>query len=212
MYVTKRDGRREEVAFEKVQQRIAKAANGLSVNVVKVAQGVLTRIVDGITTTELDTITANLAYSWSTLHPDYADLAAQIAISSHQKNTPSTFLEVIERLEAVQDRSGHPASLLAPEFVKTVRTNAAAIEAHIQYDRDFGTCVSASGYQSDDCGAAAASLDAGRTRSMGKRLVQSLRDVRSHVAKVLYARYADSLQFGHETSATEFLLSASDEG
>jgi len=137
MYVCKRDGRKEEVAFEKVQDRIAKAATGLAVNVVKVAQGVLTRIVDGITTTELDTITANLAYSWSTIHPDYADLAAQIAISNHQKNTPATFLDVVERLDAVKDRSGNPASLLAPEFLTCVRAHSAEIEAHIRYDRDF---------------------------------------------------------------------------
>jgi len=137
MYVTKRDGRKEEVAFEKVQERIAKAAAGLSVNIVKVAQGVLTRIVDGITTTELDTITANLAYSWSTVHPDYADLAAQIAISNHQKNTPSRFLDAMERLDAVKDRSDRPASLLAPEFMTVVRANADAIEARIQYNRDF---------------------------------------------------------------------------
>ena len=137
MYVTKRDGRKEEVAFEKVQERIAKAAAGLSVNIVKVAQGVLTRIVDGITTTELDTITANLAYSWSTVHPDYADLAAQIAISSHQKNTPARFIDAMERLDAVKDRSERPASLLAPEFMTAVRANADAIEARIQYSRDF---------------------------------------------------------------------------
>ena len=96
MNVVKRDGRMEEVAFEKVQERIVKSAVGLTVNATKVAQGVLTRIVDGITTTELDNITANLAYSWSTLHPDYATLAARIAISNHQKNTPKRMLEVVE--------------------------------------------------------------------------------------------------------------------
>jgi len=137
MYVTKRDGRRAEVAFVKVQERIAKAATGLSVNIVKVAQGVLTRIVDGITTTELDTITANLAYSSSTVHPDYADLAAQIAISNHQKNTSARFIDVVERLDSVKDRNGTPASLLSPELVKVVRANADAIEARIQYSRDF---------------------------------------------------------------------------
>ena len=92
MQVVKRDGRREDVAFEKVQERITKSSVGLTVNPTKVAQGVLTRLVDGITTTELDTMTAHLAYSWSTLHPDYGELAARIAISSHQKNTPPTFL------------------------------------------------------------------------------------------------------------------------
>jgi len=133
----KRDGRKEDVAFEKVQERIAKAAAGLHVNVAKVAQGVLTRIVDGITTTELDNITANLAYSWSTTHPDYAALAAQIAISNHQKNTPANFQDVVARLDAVKDRTGEPASLLDPAFVAAVNTNAAEIEQHIDYSRDY---------------------------------------------------------------------------
>ena len=137
MQVVKRDGRKEDVAFEKVQERITKAAAGLTVNPTKVAQGVLTRIVDGITTTELDNITASLAYSWSTIHPDYADLASQIAISNHQKNTPSTMLSVVELLDAVCDKKGEPASLLAPEFVTLVKENADLIESRICYDRDF---------------------------------------------------------------------------
>ena len=137
MQVMKRDGRKEDVAFEKVQERISKAATGLHVNVAKVAQGVLTRIVDGITTTELDNITANLAYSWSTTHPDYAALAAQIAISNHQKNTPATFQEVVTRLDAVKDRTGEPASLLDPAFVSVVNANADEIEQHIDYSRDY---------------------------------------------------------------------------
>jgi ribonucleoside-diphosphate reductase alpha chain len=137
MQVVKRDGRKEDVAFEKVQERITKAAAGLTVNPTKVAQGVLARIVDGITTTELDNITASLAYSWSTIHPDYADLASQIAISNHQKNTPATMLAVVEVLDAVCDKKGEPASLLAPEFVKLVKMNADLIESHICYDRDF---------------------------------------------------------------------------
>lgn len=137
MQVIKRDGHSEDVAFEKVQQRISKAATGLSVNSTKVAQGVLARIVDGITTTELDNITANLAYSWSTTHPDYAELAGRIAISNHQKNTPSQFVDVVNALDAVTDRTGAPASLLDPQFVKVVNENADAIEAHIDYERDF---------------------------------------------------------------------------
>ena len=137
MQVVKRDGHREDVAFEKVQERITKAATGLNVNPTKVAQGVLARIVDGITTTELDNITASLAYSWSTIHPDYADLASQIAISNHQKNTPPTMLAVIEILDAVCDKKGEPASLLSPEFVTLVRAHADEIEAHIHYERDF---------------------------------------------------------------------------
>lgn len=137
MQVTKRDGRKEDVEVGKVQERIAKASHGLAVNVVKVTQGVLARIVDGITTTELDNITANLAYSWSTIHPDYADLASKIAMSNHQKNTPDTFLGVVNQLAVVKDRNGNPAALISDEFVKVVQDNADAIEARIDYSRDF---------------------------------------------------------------------------
>lgn len=137
MFVVKRTGAKEDVAFEKVQERISKASTDLTVNVTKVAQGVLTRIVDGITTTELDTIAANLAFSWSTSHPDYGILAARIAISNHQKNTPATFLDCVNRLDAVLDRSGNPASLLHPDFVAVVRTHAETIERRIDYSRDF---------------------------------------------------------------------------
>lgn len=137
MFVVKRNGEKEEVAFEKVQERISKVSTGLSINATKVAQGVLTRIVDGISTTELDTIAANLAFSWSTSHPDYGTLAARVAISNHQKNSPNTLLECIEILESVKDRTGTPASLLAPEYVKVVRDHTKEIESRIDYSRDF---------------------------------------------------------------------------
>ena len=137
MQVVKRDGHREDVAFEKVQQRINKQSEGLCVNAVKVAQGVLTRLVDGITTTELDNIASNLAYSWSTTHPDYAVLAGRIALSNHQKNTPTRLVDVVDRLDAVRDRAGNLASMLDPDYVRVVRENADLIESHINYDRDF---------------------------------------------------------------------------
>jgi ribonucleoside-diphosphate reductase alpha subunit len=137
MFVVKRNGDKEEVAFEKVQERISKVSAGLTVNATRVAQGVLTRIVDGISTTELDTIAANLAFSWSTSHPDYGTLASRIAISNHQKNSPKTLLECVEVLEAVKDRAGTPASLLSPEYVVVVRAHAEEIESRIDYSRDF---------------------------------------------------------------------------
>lgn len=137
MFVVKRNGTKEEVAFEKVQQRISKVSEGLAVNATKVAQGVLTRMVDGISTTELDTIAANLSFSWSTSHPDYGTLAGRIAVSNHQKNTPATLLECVEALNSVTDRAGNPASLLSPEYVAVVRAHAAEIESHIDYDRDY---------------------------------------------------------------------------
>ena len=137
MFVMKRDGSLEEVAFEKVQKRIADAARGLNVNVTRLSQQVLGSLIDKITTTQLDTITANLAVSLTTTHPDYGDLAARIAVSNHQKNTPKTLLEATEILDAVTDTHGVNASLLDPDYVATVKAHAEEIEAHIDYERDF---------------------------------------------------------------------------
>jgi ribonucleotide reductase alpha subunit len=137
MEVVKRDGRREPVAFEKVQERILRHSDGLSVNPTYIAQQVLIRIVDGIKTSELDEITAKFAESLSTTHPDYGVLAARIAISNHQKCTASTFAEAMEQIAACKDRRGVSANLLAEDFLTLVRGHAELIESKIMYDRDF---------------------------------------------------------------------------
>jgi ribonucleoside-diphosphate reductase alpha subunit len=137
MKVMKRNGSYEDVAFEKVQERIRKAGEGLSVNATLIAQQVLTRIVDGIKTTELDDIAAKLAESMCTTHIDYGTLAARIAISNHQKQTPKTFVEAMNTVASIKDRRGDPANLLSDEFLKVVNDNADLIESKIDYNRDY---------------------------------------------------------------------------
>jgi ribonucleotide reductase alpha subunit len=137
MEVVKRDGRREPVAFEKVQARIVSHADGLTINPTYIAQQVLIRIVDGIKTSELDEITAKFAESLSTTHPDYGILAARIAISNHQKCTAPTFAGAMEQVAAIKDRRGGDANLLADDFLALVRAYADLIESKIDYSRDF---------------------------------------------------------------------------
>lgn len=137
MKVMKRDGNYEDVAFEKVQERIRKAGDGLAVNATLVAQQVLTRIVNGIKTTELDDIAARLSESLCTTHIDYGTLAARLAISNHQKQTPKTFVEAMNTVAAIKDRSGCDASLLDETFLKIVNDNAELIESKIDYSRDY---------------------------------------------------------------------------
>lgn len=137
MQVVKRNGSREDVAFEKVQERIQRLSKGLAINPTYVAQQVLIRIIDGIQTSELDEITAKFAESLSTTHPDYGILAARIAISNHQKCTAPTFLEAMEQVAAIKDRRGMDANLLHEDFLTIVRANAALIESTIVYERDF---------------------------------------------------------------------------
>jgi ribonucleoside-diphosphate reductase alpha subunit len=137
MYVLKRDGRKEVVAFEKVSERLRKVADGLQVNVTAVAQKVLAQIVDGIKTSELDELAANLAISNVTVSPDYGVLASRIIISNHQKNTPYTFAQAMDLLHTTKDRDGRVVPIVSPELAAFAAANAEAIEARIDYERDF---------------------------------------------------------------------------
>jgi len=128
MYVTKRNGEREKVSFDKVLARIEKLAEGLDhVNPTLVTQKVCSQIQDGIHTSELDSFAAETsAMMVGRGHPNYGLLAARIAIDNHQKNTPATFSECVFRL-------GLSEKLLT---VATV-SYANEIEQMIDYSRDF---------------------------------------------------------------------------
>ncbi len=138
MQVIKRDGRREEVSFDKVLERIRRSAEGLTVNPTAVSQKVLGQIYNGVKTTELDELTAQLCTSLSTVHPDYGTLAARITISNHQKNTIHSFSEVM-RLLADQHapKTGEPVSYINPQIIEVINKEGPVIDAYINHERDY---------------------------------------------------------------------------
>ena len=105
-YVIKRNGEKEEVQFDKVVRRIKNKSNNLHVNPVLIAQKVCSRIYDGVKTSELDELTAQICTSHATTHPDYGILANRIVISNHHKITPPTFKEAVQILHANIDSLG----------------------------------------------------------------------------------------------------------
>ena len=142
MYVIKRDGRRESVKFDKVTARIEKLSYGLDTNYIQpieVAKKVVSGIYDGVTTAELDNLAAETAASMTTKHPDYAILAARIAISNLHKNTLKSFSATMKRLYTyVDSKTGENASLLSKEVYEVIRQNASLFDSTIIYDRDYG--------------------------------------------------------------------------
>ena len=52
---------------------------------------VISGVYPGVTTVELDTLAAETAATMTTKHPDYAILAARIAVSNLHKETKKTF-------------------------------------------------------------------------------------------------------------------------
>ena len=141
MYVLKRDGRKESVKFDKITSRIQKQSYGLSdlVDPTSVAMKVIEGIYEGVTTTELDNLSAEVAASLTTRHPDYAKLAARIAISNLHKNTKKSFSDVMKDLYTyVNPKTDKKAPLLSDDVYEIIEKNAELLDSTIIYDRDFG--------------------------------------------------------------------------
>ena len=141
MYVVKRDGRKEPMMFDKITARVRKLCYGLNelVDPVKVAMRVIEGLYDGVTTSELDNLAAEVAATLTTAHPDYARLAARISVSNLHKNTKKTFSEVMHDLYTyVNPRTGKDAPLLSDEVYNVIIENKERLDSTIIYNRDFG--------------------------------------------------------------------------
>jgi ribonucleoside-diphosphate reductase alpha subunit len=141
MLVLKRDGHRESVKFDKITARIEKLCYGLDpkfVNPVEVAMKVINGLYDGVSTIELDNLAAEIAASMTTRHPDFAKLAARIAVSNLHKVTSKSFSNTMKRLYTyVDSKTGENAPLISKETWKVIHENAAELDEAVLYDRDF---------------------------------------------------------------------------
>lgn len=140
MYVIKRDGHKESVKFDKITARVTKLCYGLNpiVDPVKIAMKVIEGVYDGVTTSELDNLAAEIAATNATTHPDYALLASRIAVSNLHKNTKKSFSQTMKDLyEYVDPKTGQNAGLLAQDVYDIVMENAPLLDSTIIYDRDF---------------------------------------------------------------------------
>lgn len=141
MLVVKRDGRRESVKFDKITARIDKLSYGLDsgfVEPIDVAKKVIEGLYDGVSTQDLDNLAAEIAATMTVSHPDYAKLAARIAISNMHKTTSKSFSNTMKRLYTYVDpKTNENAPLISKEIYGIIKKNAATLDSTIIYDRDF---------------------------------------------------------------------------
>ena len=141
MYVVKRDGKSEPVMFDKITSRVRKMCYGLNslVDPVKVAMRVIEGLYDGVSTSELDNLAAEIAATMTVQHPDYAKLAARIAVSNLHKNTKKSFTETMTDLIVYENpRTGKKAPMIADDVYEIMMANAEKLDSTIIYNRDFG--------------------------------------------------------------------------
>lgn len=140
MYVVKRDGRKESVKFDKITARIVKMCYGLDplVSPEAVAMKVIEGIYDGVSTTDLDNLAAEVAAAKTIDHPDYALLASRIAVSNLHKDTKKLFSDVMyDMFHYIDPKTGQKASLVAEDVYNIIQENKELLDSSIIYDRDF---------------------------------------------------------------------------
>ena len=127
--------------FDKITARVRKLCYGLNelVDPVKVAMRVIEGLYDGVSTSELDSLAAEISATMTTTHPDYAQLAARISVSNLHKNTRKSFSQTMNELyNYVNPRTEKKSSLISDEIFKVINENAELLDSTIIYNRDFG--------------------------------------------------------------------------
>ena len=133
MFVLKRDGRQEAVKFDKITARIQKLCYGLDalVDPTTVAMKVIEGIYENVTTFELDNLAAEVSASLTVKHPDYAQLAARIAVSNLHKKTKKSFSETMTDLyEYVNPITSQQAPLLADDVYEIIQEHKEVLDSH----------------------------------------------------------------------------------
>lgn len=131
MHVKKRDGSLERVSFDKVLRRISKLSEDLNLNCHEIAQRICSRIYDGVSTHELDELTAQLCSSRIADNPDYDKLASRMIISNHHKKTSPSFSETAHML------ASNSFKVLSDELINIIETHKDKLNSHIEYSRDY---------------------------------------------------------------------------
>ena len=139
MRVTKRNGKLQEIAFDKILERVRKLGQEakVQINYSSLTMKVIDQLYDKIETTKIDELAGEQCASLSTQHPDYGTLASRIVISNHQKNTDSVFSNVMKTLYDFTNVKGENTPLVSERLWEFTDNFSKEIDNMIDYNRDY---------------------------------------------------------------------------
>ena len=139
MFVTKRNGEKEIVSFDKILTRIKKIGleANIKINYTSLVMKVIDQLYDGISTTQIDELSAEQCASMSSIHPDYNILAGRICVSNHHKNTSSSFVEVMNQLYNCKDKHDNHSPIVSLDLYNIVNKYAEELDMLCDYSRDY---------------------------------------------------------------------------
>ena len=141
MFVTTRSGKSEPVQFDKITHRISQLTYNLDskyVDAMQIAKRTINGLFDGITTDQLDNLSAEVSAYMTSVHPDYARLAGRIAVANLHRSTSDSFMETFDTLynyESEYNKEKQP--LISKEIYEFAREYKDRISTEIAYSRDF---------------------------------------------------------------------------
>ena len=108
-----------------------------SIDPAAITQQIVQRVHDGIRTSEIDDLTAQICASRTLEQPELGDLAGLLVIDNHQKNTSPSFLCAMKTLRANRDVNGQAAPLVGEELETLAEHHTKRIQEMIDFERDF---------------------------------------------------------------------------
>ena len=132
MKVKKRDGKCEDVSFDKITQRLKSLINiipKLELDVTIISQKVCSEIYDGIDTCILDELTAEIVIAMLPDNIVYGDLASRLIISNHHKKTNHTYIDIVNKL--------YEDEVISKEYYELVNEHIGKIQYNLNYDNDY---------------------------------------------------------------------------
>jgi len=139
MHVIKRNGKSEQIAFDKILQRVRKLGiqSNLNIPYSALVIKVIDQLYNGITTEEIDVLTAEQCTAMSTIHPDYTTLAAAISISNLHKKTDKSFYNTMKQAYEFKDINNKSSPLINNNAWKIIDKFKTTFDNLIEHDRDF---------------------------------------------------------------------------
>mgnify|MGYP006099876317 FL=1 len=141
MRVMKRDGKFEDISFDKILNRVKNLGNNmepkLKLNYSQFVMDVIEQLYPDISTTKIDELTAEQCASMCTKHPDYGSLASRIIVSNNHKNTLASFSDTMELLYEFKDIHDKHIPIIDPNVWSIIKKNKDFFDNLVDYNRDF---------------------------------------------------------------------------
>uniref|UniRef100_A0A6C0DKZ0 ribonucleoside-diphosphate reductase n=1 Tax=viral metagenome TaxID=1070528 RepID=A0A6C0DKZ0_9ZZZZ len=138
MFVINRKNEREAIRYDKITDRNVELSLGLNVNPAYLSKLVIESLKDGMTTSEIDELSAETSFFMSTYEPDYDILATRISVSNLHKQTLSSFSETVKKLYYHKDENtGRTSNIISEAFVSFVEANSSLLDEKMDYSRDY---------------------------------------------------------------------------